>query len=345
MRYVIERCPPMSLDDARKQAQIELGEISKGVDIVHRKRGKRQALNAEINGARLLPTFETYFKRKSEPGHYWPSVEQTFRKQLILELGERTLVSAITKHDIRKLIEAKEDIGQLASAQRRFALLSPFFKWCVERDIITVSPMADLSAPGAVESRDRVLTRDEIKALWIATGSMEYPFRHLYRLLLLTGQRREEVAAIEWSELDQTGATWTIPSSKTKNGKPHIVHLCDLALELIGEIEKVKGCPYLLSTTGNTPVSGYSRAKARLDNLMAANLPKLEPWRVHDLRRTLVSVLAELGIPTDVADRILNHVSGSQAGVKGVYQRYEFLAERKRAMELWGNHIDSVVAK
>ena len=141
-------------------------------------------------------------------------------------------------------------------------------------------------------------------------------------------------------KLDLDKATWTIPSSKTKNGKPHIVHLSTQTLAVIATLERKHGVPYLLTTTGKTPVSGFAKGKKRLDSFMQPETP----WIVHDLRRTIVSHLAELGISTDVADRILNHVSGSQAGVKGVYQRYEFLAERKRAMEAWGSYVEQLTS-
>ena len=340
VRSVIERSPPMSLDKARKQAQIELGEIRKGVDIVDRRRRERQALNAEINGDRLLEVFERYHKRNSKPGRYWLEIDHAFKRHIIPTLGEKTLVSRITKPDVRRLLDAKEDIGELGAAQKRFALLNPFFKWCVQREIITSSPMQGMVAPGQGDARDRTLTTAEIKALWSATQSMTYPYQQLYRLLLLTGQRREEGASIEWKELDLDKATWTIPSSKTKNGKPHIVHLSTQTLAVIATLERKHGVPYLLTTTGKTPVSGFAKGKKRLDSFMQPETP----WIVHDLRRTIVSHLAELGISTDVADRILNHVSGSQAGVKGVYQRYEFLAERKRAMEAWGSYVEQLTS-
>ena len=210
--------------------------------------------------------------------------------------------------------------------------------------------MADLSLPAPIEARDRQLTKDEIKSLWCATEQMEYPFCPFYRLLLLTGQRREEVAGMEWSELDADAATWTIPKERTKNNVAHIVHLSPQTLAVLATVTKVDDCPFVFSTTGKTPVSGYSNAKTKLDRLMGITLDPeahdFDPsklWRVHDLRRTITSTLAELGIATDVADRLLNHVSGSRAGVKGVYQRYEFLAERKRAIHLWGNYIENLV--
>jgi integrase len=204
----------------------------------------------------------------------------------------------------------------------------------VSLDLITKSPLDGLPIPDAPESRDRILSDQEVKIFWQATD-MHPVFGPFYRLHLLTAQRREEVGAMKWSELDLDAGAWTIPKERTKNGKQHLVHLSPQALAVIAQVQKIDGCPFLFSTTSGTPISGYARAKAKLDTLMA----DVPPWRVHDLRRTAASGMAKLGFQPHIVERVLNHVSGAQAGLIGVYQRYDYLEERKRAINAWGQYV------
>jgi integrase len=340
-RFAFDHYPRLKLDDARTQAAVILGEMATGVDPVARRRKERQAHAERLNGDTLKEAYDRYLKRNQKPGRHWIEVDRMFRADVLPVLGERTLVASITKQDVRTLIDRKQDAGSHGVARYLFAALRPFFKWCVERDLIAQSPMDALQAPAPVKSRDRLLTRDEIKAFWKASESLsDGPWMGYLRVCLLTGQRRDEVASMEWTELDQTAGIWTIPGARTKNGKAHIVHLSPQCLAELAKVDKIQSCKYVFSTTGKTPLKSFSDAKDKMDAIMQTETP----WRLHDLRRTLVSVLAELGIPTDVADRVLNHVSGSKAGVKGVYQRYEFLAERKRALETWGQFVENLVA-
>lgn len=157
----------------------------------------------------------------------------------------------------------------------------------------------------------------------------QLPWKQFYQLLLLTAQRRDEVASLEWGEI--SSLTWTIPASKAKNGKAHIVHLTKLAREIVSSIPN-NGSTYLFTHTGRTPISGFSKAKKQLPIFDT-------PWVIHDLRRTFATQMAELGVLPDVADRVLNHVSGTQSGVKGVYQRYQFIKERREALEKWSEYV------
>jgi integrase len=169
---------------------------------------------------------------------------------------------------------------------------------------------------------------------------MGQPFGPLVRLLLLTAQRRHEVAALRWSELSADLSTWTLPGSRAKNGKAHIVHLSEPAREILSDIPRIVGQDLVFSVTGTTPPSGFSKAKLALDAAMASEVPTdREGWRFHDFRRTAVTWMAGAGFPPHVADRLLNHVGGSIQGVAAVYQRSEFLAERKAALTAWGAHV------
>ncbi len=211
--------------------------------------------------------------------------------------------------------------------------------------------MAGIKSPKPLEARDRVLSDEEIKAFWQATGDLGWPFKNVFRLLLLSGQRREEVGGARWRELDLDAGTWTIAKERCKNGKAHLVDLSPEAVRLLDPLgdaaaaRRADDAEFVFSTTGLTPVSGFSKAKARLDARMREILgDKFREWRTHDLRRTAASGMAALGFQPHVIERVLNHVSGAQGGLVSVYQRHEYREERKRAILAWGAHVMQIVS-
>lgn len=185
---------------------------------------------------------------------------------------------------------------------------------------------------------------------------MAYPFGPFFRLLLLTLQRRTEVAEMRWEEISPDLTTWTIPAERTKNNKAHIVHLSEPARHVLAALHRQTNpktgaiSTYVFTNTGRTPISDFSGAKERLEKLIEADPAKNSSgkevcalpapgWRLHDLRRTGVTVMARLGIGPHVADRVLNHVQGTIKGVAAVYQRHEFLKEREIALDRWAVHV------
>jgi integrase len=161
---------------------------------------------------------------------------------------------------------------------------------------------------------------------------MDGPYGGIVALLALTGQRREEVAQLTWDEVDLASRTWTLPASRTKNGKSHIVHLSKEAIAVLMRMPRLGR--FVFSLSGMKSFQSFSAAKRELDKLS-----EVTGWRLHDLRRTCVSGMARLGVAPHVADKVLNHQTGTISGVAAVYQRHEFLAERKNALERWGTHV------
>ena len=190
--------------------------------------------------------------------------------------------------------------------------------------------MAGMRGPQPLESRDRVLLNEELTALWQAASELSWPFENVFKLLLLTGQRREEVAGLPWAEVDLDTGTWTIAKERAKNGKAHLVDLHPEAVRMLDPLgdaaaaRRADDSEFIFSCTGTTPVSGFSKAKARLDARMKEILgDRFQEWRTHDLRRTAASGMAALGFQPHIIERVLNHVSGAQGGLVGVYQRHE----------------------
>jgi integrase len=226
----------------------------------------------------------------------------------------------------------------LASLADVGTTVSHALELAAKRKIVPTSPAENIDAPKSVEKRDRVLSEGEVKSFWLATSSLPLPYDAFHRALLLTAQRREEVAGMRWPEVDVEKGTWLIPKERTKNGKEHLVHLSPQVLAAL----PVRGDSAFVfaSAKGHTSISGYSKAKGRLDQAMNP----AKPWRVHDLRRTAASGMASLGFQPHIIERVLNHVSGAQGGLVGVYQRYEYIEDRKRALCAWGNHVEALVS-
>ena len=237
-------------------------------------------------------------------------------------------------------------------ANRTLAALRKFLNWCVGRGIIDKSPAEGIGAPSKERRRDRVLSDDELRNVIRAARQVGHPYGSIVEFLALTGQRREEVAAVTWSEIDLTTRTWTVPATRTKNGKPHLVHLNDAAFKLLEALPKLASRKaedgqssdsnekLIFTTNGKNAFQGFSKAKRALDNLSG-----ISDWTLHDLRRTVVSGMARLGVAPYIADKILNHQSGTISGVAAVYQRHEFLEERKLALNVWGQHLASHILR
>ncbi len=240
-------------------------------------------------------------------------------------------------------------------ARRVRIYAAAMYAWAIKAELIAVNPFAAIRMESREVSRDRVLTDAEIGEVWRAAGLLGWPWGPYMRFLLLTLQREREAASIAWAEISPDLALWELPGSRTKNGKPHIVHLTEPARAILRAIPRAASLPLVFTTTGKTPISGFSRAKSRLDAAMIAERAKLAaeagdgrapepltPWRVHDFRRTGVTVLARKGVRWEVADRLLNHIQGAIRGVAAVYQRHDFLAEREAALSAWAAHVVAV---
>lgn len=200
-----------------------------------------------------------------------------------------------------------------------------------------------------LHSRDRYLSDDEIRWFWAATGAEPYPWGPLARMLLLTGQRLNEVA--QMTEREVRGDTWHLAAARTKNGRAHDVPLTEGMLAILGALEPVKGAPgFLFTTTGETPVSGFNKALHTIQAGMAAAAEEergepveIPHWTFHDLRRTAATTMARLGVPVRVTEAVVNHISGTGGGIVAVYQRHDFADEKRQALEGYGRFLAELV--
>jgi integrase len=274
---------------------------------------------------------------------------------LLVEIGGDVMpawkgrkIQEITKRDVIALLDGVNDRGSPIMANRVLSAVRKLFNWCVARDVIQVSPCTLVTPPSPERSRDRVLSDDELRMVWNAAEGEGWPFGPLVKLLILTGQRLAEVGEMRWDELDLANKLWTLPAERVKNGVRHEVPLSDSAIDIIASLPRIKTTKgFVFTTRRDAAVSGYSRAKDSLDaaiRVAAAGAPVVEHWTFHDLRRTMASGMARLGIQLPVIEKVLNHTSGSFRGVVGVYQRHSFSDEKRKALVAWASLVQSIVS-
>jgi integrase len=352
--------PAVSVAAARRRAEEARGEVAAGRDPASLKQASRAAAKAEreVEVDLVERVVEQFIERHAKPNtRDWRETERILVREVIVRWKGRRL-SHITRAHVHEMLDQIIDRGARIRANRVFAQFRKMCRWAISRGIIDRNPCEGLSAPSQETSRDRVLTDDEIRLVWGACERLGWPFGPIVLLLLLTGARRDEVASMRWSEIDLAGRMWTLPKERTKNKRPHEVPLSDAVISVLRALPRIQGNDGLVfSTTGKTPVSGFSRAKTKID---AAILERLRDdaeangrdpqaveapphWTFHDLRRTVATNLQRLGVKLEVTESILNHVSGSRAGLVGIYQRHEFTSEKRDALAAWARRLDSII--
>jgi integrase len=267
----------------------------------------------------------------------WKEVQRKLDVNVLPHWGKRSIAS-ITRRDVIALLDSVVDRGAAVEANRVLAAIRKFFNWAIERGLLETSPCAGIKPPTPESARDRVLDDRELALVWRGADALGYPFGPFVQLLILTGQRRAEVAGTMWSEIDVDLALWSLPPEPTKNGEPHAIPLAPWALAILTSLPRT--CDFVLSTNGKTSISGYSKAKTSLDAAITnLNGAPLAPWTFHDIRRTLATRMAALGVQLPTVERLLNHTSGSFGGVAGVYQRHSYSTEMRQALETWAQHL------
>jgi integrase len=322
---------PLTLAGARDVWRAARQEVLKGRDPALTRKREKPATGFEGVSAEWL-------RRDQAGNRSHDEVKRILDRDVIPLWGHRA-VSEIGRRDVLDLIDGIADRGAVVMARRVHAHLHRFFRWAVGRGIIEANPMADLPKPGSETKRDRVLTDGELASVWKAAGDLGWPFGPAIQLLILTGARREEVGALRWGEIDLDAVEIKLEGSRTKSGDPHTIPLTTSISAALSDIPRISGSDFVFTTTGRTPVSGWSKAKADVD---AAALI-VPPWRLHDLRRTVATGMQRLGVGLQVVEAVLGHVSGSRAGVVGIYQRHSFDAEKRAALEAWGAYVLDIV--
>jgi integrase len=333
-RVPLGGCGAISLASARDAARALLGDVAKGKDpAAERKAAVLWAKRKALTLGGLIDQWEKLHLAGKRPNYSVAAasaLRRSFAKHLDMpaaSLDRTTIVGVLD--DL-----AKDGKAAMAGATARYG--SALFGWAIRRGSLTVNPFERVPAAPTVR-RERILTADEIRRVWQAT---EEPgaFNAIVRALLLTGQRREEVSGLASSELDPNFSVWTLPATRSKNRKPHVVPLsAQMQALLQARSESSEG--ELVFEGERGVFSGWSKSKIRLDRRSG-----VKGWVLHDLRRTAATGMSELGVAPHIVEAVLNHASGHKAGVAGVYNQARYASETRRALDLWGAHVEAIVA-
>lgn len=359
VRQVIGPYPATKLKVAREEAGEIIRQARKGVNPREmRRQTQREAERAQRDT--FAAVVEDFIEKYAKPrNRRWAETDRTFKVNVHPIWGKRPIAS-ITRRDVIDLLEKIDKERGPYMSNRTLAAIRRLFSWAVERDMIDASPAMNVKPVGKEVSRDRVLTDEELRAFWKATEADDYPWHPFLRTLLLTAQRRSEVAQMRWADVDIEGdkPLWSIPREFTKMDRAHDVPLAPEVVGILDALPRNPG-PYVFSTVdGTAPVSGFTLAKRRLDDKMigimreaateADNHPETVErlrWTLHDLRRTAATNMAALGFPPHVVGAVLNHSPGGTHGITAIYVRFRYDDERRQALMAWARRLEQIVSE
>ncbi|MBD2746948.1 tyrosine-type recombinase/integrase [Microvirga sp. BT688] len=335
-RVTIGSVGTLSADKAREEARNILAKVHLG--------GDPQTEKVE-NRARASITLGTVAKRYLEE-YAQPNLKTRSYEEVERHLTRHwSLLRDLPIHKIHRatvagrLAEIARENGPFASNRAR-ASLSALFSWAMGEGLADLNPVTGTNKATEEISRDHVISAPELAAIWNACRDDDYG--RIVRLLILTGQRRDEVGSMDSAEIDLTAKSWTIPKARTKNGLSHTVPLSDIALEIL-ENASCRNGRSLIFGEGEGGFQGWSKAKAALDARIRNAGESVRPWRLHDIRRTVATSMAGLGVLPHVIEAVLNHISGHKSGVAGIYNRATYAREKREALEAWAAHIVRLV--
>lgn len=343
--------PQVDLATARTMARDSLAKVASGSNPAADKAEERR--KAQDHDGTVEAVSKVFIKRHAKANNRarWAAeVERLLEKDVWPAIGRKRMED-VKRTDLAKLLSNIVERGAPILANRVRAVVRKFFAWSVSEGLLETSPATGLKAPSKERARDRVLSDDELACLWRATLAEQWPMQQFLQVLILTGQRRTEVADMRWKEIDLKSKVWSIPADRSKNGRAHVVPLSDDVVRILEAMPRIDRSPLVFTTTGETPISGFSRLAKRIGQAMAAdwkaagNDEPIAPWVLHDLRRTFATGAARMGIRLEVVEKVLNHISGSFGGVAGVYQRHEFETEKRHALDAWASHVKALTER
>jgi integrase len=341
-KHTIGTWPAVSLAEAREIALEIEAEARRGVDRVALEQERRQEAEAAKAG---LSTIREVIDLYAELHLSQLRTGNERRRQVEAALSSKLglPITSLTHKDIQSAIDEKLRDGHHVAANRVRAALLAFANWAWVRGYLAEPIGLRIAKPTKETARERVLSLEEVKAIYYNAAELGPLWGPLVRLLLLTGQRRGEIVGLKWNEIDLEAARIIKTGAATKNRKAHITHLSAPALELLGGLERGES-DYVFTTTGRSPASGFSRMKRQLDRLLGE---EFEPWRLHDIRTAMATALAEAGEPEAIVDRILNHAASGSApsAVARVYNQAEQLPQRAKALDRWAEMVTGQSAK
>jgi integrase len=318
--------PAMSVEQAHKAWR-------DAFDLVQAGRDPMAVSESSLPPTSFESVFEEWLKRDQAGNRSAGRIERRIRVN-VLPAWQHRLITDIDRRACLAVIDDIADSGRVILARRVFSHLHRMLVWCVGRGILEVNPLQHAEKPGAETRRERVLDEREIVKLWSASEKLRPYYRDAFRLLILTGARKQEISELRWDEI-RDGAIH-LDGERTKTGKAHLIPLSSAAQSIIDKIER-HGDHVFCTNTGR-PVTNWSGAKLTLDRLSGVSA-----WTIHDVRRTAATGLQKLGVPLPVTESVLGHTSGSRSGIVGLYQRHDYAKEKAAALESWSAHVMALV--
>jgi integrase len=348
----------LTLEHSREKARAWRNLIFRGLDPADQEERERQAALRQQRTT-FTAVAEDFIKDKLPAERKGREVELEIRREFLPRWGKRP-VTEITALDVRNVVKAAKDRGAPYQAHNLLVLARRLFAWAIDQHVYGLenSPCDRLKPKAIIGKkllRKRVLDNDELRAFWRATARLGYPYGPLFRILALTGQRKSEVAEARWSEFDLARKLWTIPAERMKADAAHIVPLTDDVLAILKSLPRFKRGDHLFSTDfGHKPINGFSKAKARLDRRMLRTWraiarargedrrkTELEPFVIHDIRRSMRTGLSALPVPDLVRELVIGH---TKPGLHKVYDQFSYLDEKRAALSAWEARLRSIVA-
>jgi integrase len=326
--------PAVSLSSARQRAGEIIAAAKRGVDLVALEEHEAEARRMAEAKARPLSEIASAYLDSVKRLRSWRSIESRTRCHIMPKLGNK-LIGEVTRADVVAFLDDLErEEGLRHQVNRCRETLRVIFAYAIERELVTINPVIGVSKRNVEIPRDRTLTTDELTALWRAIDKLPQLPRAYFQVVVLTGARRNEVRCMAWSELDLDAGLWRLPPERNKSGRAFDLPLTAPVIEALRALPRIG--PMVFTLDGRRPITVQQliervRGDARLIDV-----------RLHDLRRTLRTGLAELGVSFEVAERVLNH---AMPGLQAVYNRHNYLAQKRSALTLWAEHVLSLAQR
>ena len=333
-RLTLGKYGVISLKESRRLALEALAQIANGVDPQTAKIKSREMYNDNLIETVRNAYIEGYAKPNTRT---WRETERVLQREFESRCSGLT-IQQVTRGHIQSVLDDVAKTSGESSANHAFAHIRGMFNWCVNRGYINQSPCVGMKRPAKLSKRDRVLKDDELVAIWRAAEQMGYPFGHIIQLLILTGQRKREVTNMLRSDIKRGEKIWSLPAESNKSGRMHIIPLSQQALNVIDGVPYLHDEMLFLARTRSVPPSGFSKWKRELDHLCNVN-----NWTLHDIRRTVATGMAKLSISPYVIEHVLNHRSQSLSSVAEIYNQYNYLNEKRAALEVWAAHVEKLL--
>lgn len=352
----------MTPEQARDRAKTLAIAVAQGIDPIEaekekalqlvrerekRERADQEAVSRTLNA--LKDDFLDHVEANATASHQF--CEGTLRLHILPVIGS-VRIEEITKADINKVLNR---IHAKKTALRRnvFAVLRWMSAWAVDALDLRSNPMSGLKPPPMAAARDRVLSDEELRWIWKAAETLPAPYPAFYKMLILTAQRRDEIAGMRWEELNRDGAEWMLPGARSKNGEANVIAVTADAISILDGLAGGNKWPrtgVVFQSSIGTALTAFSKGKRLLDAEIQTLVKEehgaeaeVSLWRVHDIRRTVATGLQRLGVRFEVTEAVLNHQSGSRSGIAGVYQRYAWGTEKAQALKAWAEHVSQII--